>query len=120
MKHLLKKVKSFLFNTSAIVTTGALIVLPKIAYAADGDSGTLASSSLVTGLNRLINDASSVLMAAAIPVATIAAAFFLIRRSIADQQDQKQWTDRAKAAIICGIGALVVGGLIKVLASYFQ
>lgn len=115
MKDFMKRTKGFLKNISFIAATGALMLAPDIAFAED-----LSSTKLVTGLTKLINDASTVLMGVAIPVAALAAAFFLIRRSMADQQDQKQWGDRAKAAIFCGIGAVVVGGLIKVLASYFQ
>ena len=115
MKETMKKFKTRLFETEVIAVTTLLMLMPEIACAED-----LSSTKLVTGLNKLINDATSALMVIAIPVAGLAAAFFLIRRAMADQQDQKQWTDRAKAAVVCGIGAVVVGGIIKVLASYFQ
>lgn len=92
-----------------------MLMMPQVALAED-----LSSTKLVTGLQKLIDDATSLIMGLAIPVTVLFVIYFLIRRSSADEQDQKRWGDRAKAAMVCGVGAIVAGGVIKAVAGYFQ
>jgi purine-cytosine permease-like protein len=77
-------------------------------------------SILATGTERLLNDVSTWLMIIA-PIAGVAACiYFLIRRSAADEQDQKMWTKRITGALIAVIAAEIVGAMMKVFLGYYS
>lgn len=80
----------------------------------------ITNSQLGTGLTNLMNDLSTWLIILAPSVAGAAAVYFVIRRAMADEQDGKLWEKRIKTAIICGVAGALVGGIIKLLASYFS
>lgn len=82
-------------------------------------AGGFASSNLATGTRQLIGDVSGFLTILSPIVAAAAAVFFIIRRSMADEQDGKMWTRRIQVAIICGVAGTLVSGIISVISSYF-
>ena len=79
----------------------------------------IAESNLGAGITKLLNDLSTWLIILAPSAAGAAAVYFVIRRSMADEQDGKLWEKRIKTAIICGVAGALVGGVIKLLSSYF-
>lgn len=83
-------------------------------------SSDIASSPIGQGLTRLFQDLSTWLIVLAPIVAGGIAVYFIIRRSMADEQDGKLWEKRIKTAIVCGVAGALVGGIIKLIASYFN
>lgn len=94
---------------------GAASIFVTPAFAAGG----LLDSTLATGLKNLLNDVSSFLVILSPVFGGAAAVYFLIRRSMADEQDGKLWEKRIKNAIICGAGGMLVSGVIALVTSYF-
>ncbi len=97
------------------VTATPLMMLTATNALADG----IEDSQIATGLNNLFSDLSTWLIILSPIVAGAMAIYFIIRRSMADEQDGKLWEKRIKTAIVCGVAGALVGGLIKLLASYF-
>ena len=79
----------------------------------------LQGSSIYTGTVNLLNDLSTVLTVLCPLVGAVAALYFVIRRSMADEQDGKMWTKRITTSIICGVAGMLVAGLITLLTGYF-
>lgn len=88
------------------------------AYAADTTS-KLQSSNIYTGFMAFLNEAMTVAMIASPIIAGLVAVVFLIRRSMADEQDGKMWNKRIITSIICGVAGSLVTGFIALLTSYF-
>lgn len=79
----------------------------------------ISSSPIGVGLSNLFSDLSTYVIVLSPTVAGVAAVYFVIRRSMADDQDGKLWEKRIKTAVICGVAGALVGGIIKLIASYF-
>lgn len=98
----------------AAVTVTTAICLPCAASAS-----TWQTSPIATGTQKLINDITTWLVVICPLVGGLAALYFFIRRSIADEQDGKLWTRRIFTAIICGVAGALVSGLISLITSYY-
>ena len=101
---------------SAMLSLTVMMFMMSITAFAEGD---LAGSVIVTGTKKLIQDATTVLTGLGIAVAVVGAAYFLIRRAIADEQDKKQWNGRIITCVVSGIGVAIVSSLVAVIAGYF-
>lgn len=81
--------------------------------------GSIGSSVAVTGTKNLINDITS----AALVIAPVAGAafivYFCIRRSAADEMDQKKWNNRIVTAVVSTVGAVIAVSLINVVIGYY-
>lgn len=82
-------------------------------------SGGFASSDLATGTANLLSDVSGWLIGIGLTVGTLAAVYFLIRKSMADEVDGKMWNKRLVTAIICAVAVALVGGIISLISSYY-
>jgi membrane protein insertase Oxa1/YidC/SpoIIIJ len=72
-----------------------------------------------TGTIQLLNDLTTILVIAAPIVAVVLTIIFAIRRSGADEMDQKMWGKRiANTWICCGIAVLSTG-LVSAILSYY-
>lgn len=80
----------------------------------------LSNDKVVTGTKNLVSDATTVLQTVGISVCVIAAIYFFIRKSNADEQDQKIWKNRIGYAIIAAIGITVASGLLTTITSYYK
>lgn len=76
-------------------------------------------STLYTGTINLIKDLMGWAMVLCPMFGGLAAVYFMIRRSMADEQEGKMWTNRIVIAIVCGVGGSLVSGLISIVTSYF-
>lgn len=94
--------------TPALLSTNAL-----------ASGGNIANSPIGQGLKNLLNDLSTYIMVLSPIVAGAAAGYFVMRRSMADEQDGKLWEKRIKTAVVCGVVGALVGGIIKLISSYF-
>lgn len=79
----------------------------------------LQSSVLFTGTQNLINDAITVLMILGMIVGIACFCYFGIRRSAADEMDQKKWGNRMSNAVICTIAVELGMVIIKLVLSYY-
>lgn len=76
-------------------------------------------SNIGQGLLAILNDSSNFMMVLGPTIGSVSAGIFAIRRGMADEQDGKMWQKRIVVAIICGVGCLLVGGVIKLIVGYF-
>ncbi len=79
----------------------------------------LQGSKIYTGAVSLLNDLTTILTVLCPLAGGVAALYFVIRRSMADEQDGKMWTKRISTAVICGVAGMLVSGLITLLTGYF-
>jgi len=108
----MKKTKHFMKLIIPSVFIIACMVVP-------ASADNLANSTVGMGIKNMLNDLSSFGMVIGPIIGGAAAAYFLVRRSMADEQDGKMWSRRIWIAIICGVAVLLVGGIISLISSYF-
>lgn len=82
--------------------------------------GNIESSIAVTGTKKLIDDATGAALVIAPVVGGGLAVYFMIRRSAADEMDQKKWNNRIVTAVVSTIGALIAVGLLNVIVGYYS
>lgn len=80
---------------------------------------SFADSTIATGSVNLLNDICNWLYIIAPIAGGLFCVYFCIRRSGADEQDKKTWTNRVQTAIVSTLGALLATGLIQLISSYF-
>lgn len=76
-------------------------------------------SKLATGTQKLIADATTWLMVLAPVVAGLLIIYFCIRRSAADEMDQKKWNSRIVTAIVSCIGAVIGSATLGIIVGYY-
>lgn len=109
----IKKLKNGIKKTVTAATL-ATVAVSSTANAA------IADSKIATGFTNLLNDVSAWLMGISVGVGIAMLTFCMIRKGMADEQDQKKWTDKAKISVICAVGGVVAGIVITTVTSYFQ
>lgn len=116
MKLTIKNAKCKL-RTAAAAGAAVLFALMNSTpvYAAD-----IASSQLAKGTEKLIQDATTWLMVLAPVAAGLLIIYFCIRRSAADEMDQKKWNNRIVVAIVSCIGAVLGSATLNLIIGYYQ
>lgn len=100
---------------AAIITTACIMLItPQRAYADIGNS------QIVKGTERLIRDVTTWLMVLAPVVAGLLIIYFCIRRSAADEMDQKKWNNRIVVAIVSCIGAVLGSATLNLILGYYR
>lgn len=82
-------------------------------------AGDLASSAIGVGIKNMLDDALAFLQIICPTVGGVAAVVFLIRCSMADEQDKKMWKGRIVIAVVCAVSSFLVMSVIKLASSYF-
>lgn len=83
-------------------------------------AGTAVESNILfTGFKALMTSATNALVIIAPIIAVVLTIYFAIRRSGADEMDQKMWGKRIGNAWICAAIAVAGSGLVKLIMSYF-
>ena len=115
----MKKAASGFRAEVASMLTALFVALTKgsTVYAAGTKIG---NSKLAKGTQKLIADATTWLMVLAPVVAGLLIIYFCIRRSAADEMDQKKWNNRIVAAIVSCIGAVLGSATLSVIVGYYQ
>jgi len=108
----MKRIKGILRKAITAVVAAMITVVPAFA-------DNISDSTVGSGVKHLLTDLSTYMVIIGPLAAAVAAGYFLIRRSMADEQDGKFWQKRITVAIICGVGVLLVSGIIALVASYF-
>ncbi|MEG2420823.1 MAG: hypothetical protein RSB55_04685 [Oscillospiraceae bacterium] len=83
-------------------------------------AGNLSGSAIVTGTKSLLSDASTVMVVLCPIAGALAAGYCLVRKSMSDENDGKMWTKRMTVAIGCGVGGLLISGVIAMISGYYQ
>jgi len=109
-----KKVKKYLKNSIIMVLTVVTMLFMSVNVFAG-----INNSKLVTGTQDLIKDVTTWLLVLAPVVTILLVIYFCIRRSAADEMDQKKWNNRIITAIVSGVGAVMASALINVITGYF-
>ncbi len=110
-KNIMKIQKSYLAIVIAVFTA-VFSTLPT--FAAD-----FGSSIFAVGTKNLFTDIGKYLIILAPIAGAAVGAYFFIRRGAADEMDQKKWNDRIKTTVISTLGAVLIGTLIVLIASYY-
>lgn len=100
---------------NSIILMIIFFLIPSLIYA-DG----IQSSTIFTGLKKLIDDLGKALIVIAIPVGTVVTAYCFIRRAAADDMDHKKWSNRITTTIVSTIGAILSGVIITLVSGYFK
>ena len=117
IKHLIKKIQAKIKAVGAGLLTAFLMLQNStVAYAAGGIGG----SQIAKGTEKLIQDATTWLMVLAPVVAGLLIIYFCIRRSAADEMDQKKWNNRIVVAIVSCIGAVLGSATLNIIIGYYQ
>lgn len=97
------------------LTVAVLAVILALPASATGFGDT----KIAKGILNLVNDVTTYLVILCPLVGGMAAVYFLIRKSAADEQDKKMWHGRVVNAIICGVAGMLVCGIISAGTGYF-
>lgn len=76
-------------------------------------------SQIVKGTEELIKDLTTWLMILAPILGGLLIIYFFIRRSAADEMDQKKWNNRITTAIISVIGAVLASATLNLIIGYY-
>ncbi len=101
------------FKTLSFCTTFFMFQVTNI-YATSIDNSTL-----VTGTEELITDVTTRLLIFAPLVTVVLLIYFFIRRSGADEMDQKKWNGRIITAVISCLGAVLTSATLQILLAYY-
>ena len=106
------------FDVRTAATIAAATLLPMV-MSTPVFADNISSSTIGVGITNLLNDLSTYVVILSPTVGGLAAVYFVIRRGMADEQDGKLWEKRIRTAVICGVAGALIGGIIKLIASYF-
>lgn len=79
----------------------------------------VSDSKIATGTQQLISDLTTWLMILAPVSAGALIIYFFIRRSAADEMDQRKWNNRITTAIISCIGVVIGSVLLNLIIGYY-
>ena len=82
-------------------------------------AGGFGDSIFAVGTKNLFTDIGKYLIILAPIAGAAVGAYFFIRRGAADEMDQKKWNDRIKTTVVSTLGAVLIGTLIVLIASYY-
>ena len=100
---------------AGLLTAFLMLQNSTVAYAAG-----IGDSQIAKGTEKLIQDATTWLMILAPVVAGLLIIYFCIRRSAADEMDQKKWNNRIVVAIVSCIGAVLGSATLNIIIGYYQ
>lgn len=115
----MEKIKRILNLTKIKTLVSSAYLLMLLSYTAYADD-TVQNSKIVKGTEKLISDTTTWLMVFAPVVAGILIIYFFIRRSAADEMDQKKWNNRVVVAIVSCIGAVLGSATLSLIIGYYK
>lgn len=116
MKTKIKQLKSKMRTVGAIALTVFLMSQNSMTAYATG----IQDSQIAKGTEKLIQDATSWLMILAPVAAGLLIIYFCVRRSAADEMDQKKWNNRIVAAVVSCIGAVLGSATLNIVIGYYR
>lgn len=115
----LKMNQQSLENMKQKVVSNALALAMTMQVMCGSAFAAVADSKLATGTTQLINDVTTWLMVLAPVLAGMMIIYYCIRRSAADEMEQKQWTNRITAAVVSCIGAIIGSATLQIIVAYY-
>lgn len=112
IKEHLKKIKSIM--KTMLISLFILIINSPPALAND-----IKNSQIVKGTENLIKDLTTWLMVLAPILGGLLIIYFFIRRSAADEMDQKKWNNRITTVIVSVIGAVLASATLNLIIGYY-
>jgi len=112
IKPLKKKARNLL---KTIFGTLGVMMMSTVPVMAD----TVQDSQIVKGTEKLIQDVTTWLMVLAPIVGVLLIIYFFIRRSAADEIDQKKWNNRIVTVIVSVIGAVLASATLNLIIGYY-
>ncbi|WP_018305480.1 Mbov_0395 family pilin-like conjugal transfer protein [Desulfitobacterium hafniense] len=109
---MIKEYRKFVLFAATLMA--AFLLVPDMVLAE-----TIQESKIFTGTMKMLNDGTTALMIAAPVIGALVIGYFLIRRSAADEMDQKQWNKRVFVALVSVVGVELVSVIINVVTSYY-
>ena len=120
LSSLLNGIKSVLFSVSAFITAVIFWLTSFFAGERIFASGSLASSKFVTDTQKLLEDATNVLIILAPIVTIFVVGYCFIRKGAADELDHKKWDSRISTAVVSCIGVISASIIVKLIMAYYQ
>ncbi len=116
MEIITNKIKSFSQKKLiALIST----VFATFIYSVPVNAAGVMDSQIVKGTEKLIKDVTTWLMILAPIIAGMLIIYFFIRRSAADEMNQKKWNNRITVAIISAIGAVLASASLNLIIGYY-
>lgn len=112
--------KSFVRNICKKLTGAIAVIMTVLSLYSPVSAEDIGSSKLAKGTEKLIQDATTWLMILAPVAAILLVVYFCIRRSAADEMDQKKWNNRITAAIISCVGAVLASATLNLIIGYYK
>ena len=109
-----KCIKKPLVRANYLAVTFFIFLMNTSAVFAD-----VSDSQIVKGTEELIKDLTTWLMVLAPIVGGLLIVYFFIRRSAADEMDQKKWNNRITTAIVSVIGAVLASATLNLIIGYY-
>lgn len=116
----MSKLKSLVRNMHKKLIVLAVAVMTALSLSMPVFAEDIGSSKLAKGTEKLIQDATTWLMILAPIVAILLIIYFCIRRSAADEMDQKKWNNRITVAIVSCIGAVLTSATLNLIIGYYK
>ena len=112
LKPLKMKARYFL---KTILGTLVVMMMSTVPVMAD----TVQDSQIFKGTEKLIQDVTTWLMVLAPIIGVLLIIYFFIRRSAADEIDQKKWNNRIVTVIVSVIGAVLASATLNLIIGYY-
>lgn len=116
IKGLKKNIKGLWQTVSVGMTALAVFFMSNVPVYADD----VQNSKIVKGTEKLIGDVTTWLMVLAPVVSGLLIIYFFIRRSAADEMDQKKWNNRIAVAIVSCVGAVLGSATLNLIVGYYK
>jgi len=99
---------------------GAMTLITALVFSVTAFAAGINDSTIVKGTEKLIGDITTWLMILAPIVTIMLVIYFAIRRSAADEMDQKKWNNRIMVAVVSCIGAVLASALVNLILGYYR
>lgn len=110
----------YIFLSNGMIYVDAKTTDPTTTNTKDAAGSAIATSKFGTGTQNIFTDLSTYLLILSPIIGAVLGVYFFIRKSAADEQDQKQWNKRLITTGICVVGAVLVSSMIKVITGYYE
>lgn len=106
-------------NKTKIKRTVLIVSMLAMVMALPASAVEFADSTIAVGTKNLVSDVTTYLTVLSPLVGGLFAVYFAIRRAGADEADKKMWGGRITNAIVCGVGGMLVLGVISLISGYY-
>ena len=113
------KIKRHYQNLKSTIKTTMLTLVVMVVTSSPVLADSVQDSQIVKGTEELIKDLTTWLMILAPIVGVLLIIYFFIRRSAADEMDQKKWNNRITTVVVSVIGAVLASATLSLVISYY-